>query len=54
MTAEPFVTTLNVVYLLFMSLISLIGTATLVRLILEFLHTETRRPGAPTFEVEDA
>ncbi len=54
MSAEPFVIALNAIYLLLMGLVSVAGTATLVKLMSEFLHTENRRPGASELEVEDA
>jgi hypothetical protein len=54
MFAEPFVTMLNTIYLLLMGLVSVAGTATLLKLISEFLRAENRRPGASELEVEDA
>lgn len=54
MSIEPFVTALNGVYLLLMGVISVVGTATLIKLMIELLHTENRVSGASELEVEDA
>lgn len=54
MPAEPLVTMLNTIYLLLMGLVSVVGTATLLKLISEFLHAENRRPNISELEVEDA
>ena len=54
MFAEPFVNALNAVYLLLMGVVSVVGTATLIKLMAEFLHSGNRRSGVSELEVEDA
>lgn len=54
MSAQPLVTAMNTVYLLLMGVVSLVGTATLIKLMTEFMHPENRRSGASELEVEDA
>ena len=55
MSAETLVTGLNALYLVPMALISVVGTASLLKLISTFLGSEKpRRPAELNFSVEDA
>jgi len=54
MSALPLVMLLNAFYLILMGLVSLVGTAALIELIIVLLREKPRQTPWPTLEPEDA